>query len=98
MFSYFLFALSIRDIFSSSFKYFPFYTKNKSIFKEIMASVNLLKGKVFEAMDNRSSALDFYVQALQKSVFCVEALDALLHHEMLVAWEGKLEICAKTSY
>ncbi|KAL5288926.1 CDC16 family protein [Megaselia abdita] len=56
---------------------------------EIIASVNLLKGKIFEAMDNRSSALDFYVQALQKSVYCVEALDALLHHEMLVAWEEK---------
>lgn len=50
--------------------------------------MSLLKGKIFEAMDNRSSALDFYVQALQKSVFCVEAMDALLHHEMLVAWEG----------
>jgi anaphase-promoting complex subunit 6 len=47
-----------------------------------------LKGKIFEAMDNRSLAMDCYVQALQKSVYCTEALDALVDHEMLMAWEG----------
>ncbi|XP_050084860.1 cell division cycle protein 16 homolog [Anopheles aquasalis] len=56
---------------------------------EILASVYYLKGKVLEAMDNRSLAMDCYVQALNKSVYCTEALDALVQHDMLMAWEEK---------
>uniref|UniRef100_A0A2M4AJ95 Putative anaphase-promoting complex apc cdc16 subunit n=1 Tax=Anopheles triannulatus TaxID=58253 RepID=A0A2M4AJ95_9DIPT len=56
---------------------------------EILASVYFLKGKVLEAMDNRSLAMDSYVQALKKSVYCTEALDALVQHDMLMAWEEK---------
>lgn len=54
-----------------------------------MASVNFLKGKIFEAMDNRAMAMDSYVQALHKSVYMFEALEALVQHEMLMPWEGK---------
>jgi anaphase-promoting complex subunit 6 len=57
--------------------------------QEFVASIHLLKGKIFEAMDNRSRATDCYKQALQKSVYCTEALDALVEHEMLMAWEEK---------
>ncbi|XP_037945500.1 cell division cycle protein 16 homolog [Teleopsis dalmanni] len=56
---------------------------------ETLASIYFLKGKIFEAMDNRGLAMDFYVQALHKSIYCYEALDALLQHEMLMAWEEK---------
>ncbi|XP_052869462.1 cell division cycle protein 16 homolog [Anopheles cruzii] len=56
---------------------------------EILASVYFLKGKVLEAMDNRILAMDCYVQALHKSVYCTEALDALVQHEMLMPWEEK---------
>ncbi|CAD7076949.1 unnamed protein product [Hermetia illucens] len=56
---------------------------------DVLASICYLKGKVFEAMDNRTLAMDCYVQALQKSVYCTEALDALVQHEMLMAWEEK---------
>lgn len=56
---------------------------------EILASVYYLKGKVLEAMDNRSRAMDCYVLALNKSVYCTEALDALVQHDMLMAWEEK---------
>lgn len=34
--------------------------------------------------------MDSYVQALQKSVHCYEALDALVQHEMLMAWEERV--------
>lgn len=40
-------------------------------------------------MDKRSLAIDCYIQALQKSVYLTEALDALMQHEMLMAWEEK---------
>lgn len=56
---------------------------------EVLASICFLKGKVLEAMDNRGLAMDCYVLALQKSVYCTEALDALIQHEMLMAWEEK---------
>lgn len=56
---------------------------------EILSSICLLKGKVLEAMDNRTLAMDAYIQALQFSVYCTEALDALVQHEMLFAWEEK---------
>ncbi|XP_055384899.1 cell division cycle protein 16 homolog [Condylostylus longicornis] len=55
----------------------------------LLASICFLKGKIFEAMDNRSLAMDYYVQALQKSIYCTEALDSLVQHEMLMAWEEK---------
>lgn len=58
-------------------------------YQELMASVNFLKGKIFEAMDNRAMAMDSYVQALHKSVYMFEALEALVQHEMLMPWEGK---------
>ncbi|ALC46019.1 cdc16 [Drosophila busckii] len=54
---------------------------------ELLASIYLIKGKVFEALDNRGMAMDLYVQALHKSVYCFEALEALVQHEMLMAWE-----------
>lgn len=55
--------------------------------QEILSSIWLLKGKVLEAMDNRIMAVDCYVQALQCSVYCTEALDSLVQHEMLMSWE-----------
>lgn len=56
---------------------------------EILSSICLLKGKIFEAMDNRTLAMDCYVEALHLSVYCTEALDALVQHEMLLASEEK---------
>uniref|UniRef100_A0A1A9X1T1 Uncharacterized protein n=1 Tax=Glossina brevipalpis TaxID=37001 RepID=A0A1A9X1T1_9MUSC len=56
---------------------------------EILASINLLKGKIYEAIDNRSVAMDCYVQSLYNSVYCYEALECLVQHEMLTAWEEK---------
>lgn len=41
-------------------------------------------------MDNRNLAMDSYVQALRRSVYCYEALDSLVQHEMLMAWEERV--------
>lgn len=56
---------------------------------EILASICLLKGKILEAMDNRTMAMDCFVEALHLSVYCTEALDALIQHEMLLSSEEK---------
>ncbi|BFF93039.1 cell division cycle protein 16 homolog [Drosophila madeirensis] len=70
------------------------YLESNSVFggeensrNELLASIFLVKGKVYEALDNRGTAMDFYVQALHKSIYCFEALEALVQHEMLMAWE-----------
>ncbi|XP_020816528.1 cell division cycle protein 16 homolog [Drosophila serrata] len=70
------------------------YLESNSVFggeenhrNELLASIYLMKGKVYEALDNRGTAMDFYVQALHKSIYCFEALEALVQHEMLMAWE-----------
>lgn len=56
---------------------------------EVLASILYLKGQILEAMDNRNLAMDSYVQSLHKSVYCTEALDSLVQHEMLLAWEER---------
>lgn len=56
---------------------------------QILSSIWFLKGKLLEAMDNRNLATDSYVQALQLSVYCTEALDSLVQHEMLMVWEER---------
>lgn len=70
------------------------YLESNSVFggeenhrNELLSSIYLMKGKVYEALDNRGMAMDFYVQALHKSIYCFEALEALVQHEMLMAWE-----------
>lgn len=65
---------------------------------ELLASIFLMKGKVYEALDNRGMAMDFFVQALHKSIYCFEALEALVQHEMLMAWEGKCSRQQQSSY
>lgn len=49
----------------------------------------MLKAKILESMDKRALAIDCYIRALQKSVYLTESLDALMQHEMLMAWEEK---------
>ena len=49
----------------------------------------LLKGKVLEALNNRVLALECYLAALGTSVYCVEALDALIQNEMMLPYEER---------
>ncbi|KAG5672804.1 hypothetical protein PVAND_002896 [Polypedilum vanderplanki] len=62
---------------------------NDNTKNDLLASLYLLKAKILEAVDKRSLAIDCYIHALQKSVYMTEALDALVHHEILMSWEEK---------
>ena len=53
------------------------------------SSVNLLRGKIYEAMENRSLAMECFLEALRQDVYCYEAFDLLVNHHMLSAQEGK---------
>ncbi|XP_055956001.1 cell division cycle protein 16 homolog [Patella vulgata] len=55
--------------------------------KDMENSLLLLRGKVYEAMDNRSLAIECYQEALLHDVYCYEALDLLVNHHMLTAEE-----------
>lgn len=54
---------------------------------EVISAIYFLKGKILEAMDNRNQAMNCYIEALHLNVYCTEALDALVQHEMLLASE-----------
>ena len=49
----------------------------------------LLRAKVYEAMDNRIPAIEDYKSALKLDVYCNEAFELLIRHEMLTPTEGK---------
>lgn len=55
----------------------------------LKSSLLYLKGRVYEALDNRSLAADCYKHALQCDVYNFDAFEALVQHQMLSAWEEK---------
>ena len=52
------------------------------------SSINLLRGKSHEAMDNRGLASECFREALRGDVYCFEAFESLVNHHMLTAQEG----------
>lgn len=54
---------------------------------QIQAAIMLLKGRIYEALDNLGMAADCYRQSLQLDVNCYEAFEALIQHQMLTANE-----------
>ncbi|XP_070538544.1 cell division cycle protein 16 homolog [Ptychodera flava] len=54
---------------------------------QLKGSMCLLRGKVYEAMNNRALAAESYKEALQVDVYCCEAFDLLVRHNMLTAKE-----------
>uniref|UniRef100_A0A4W6DFA3 Cell division cycle 16 homolog (S. cerevisiae) n=1 Tax=Lates calcarifer TaxID=8187 RepID=A0A4W6DFA3_LATCA len=55
----------------------------------ISSSICLLRGKIYDAMDNRPLATSSYKEALKLDVYCFEAFDLLTSHHMLTAQEEK---------
>ncbi|KAK6486951.1 cell division cycle protein 16-like protein [Huso huso] len=55
----------------------------------IKSSICLLRGKIYDAMDNRPLATSSYKEALKLDVYCFEAFDLLTSHHMLSAQEEK---------
>ncbi|XP_043927047.1 cell division cycle protein 16 homolog [Protopterus annectens] len=51
--------------------------------------IYLLRGKIYDAMDNRALATYNYKEALKFDVYCFEAFDLLTSHHMLTAQEEK---------
>jgi len=54
-----------------------------------ISSIYLLKGYILEALDNRPMAADAFQSALRADVFCQEAFEALVGHQMLTADEER---------
>jgi len=54
-----------------------------------VSSVYLLKGYIYEALDNREKAAEAFQAALRADVFCHEAFEALVGHQMLTAEEER---------
>jgi len=59
-----------------------------SCFYQVESAVQLLRGHVYEAMDNRSQAVHCYRAALLLDVRCFEAFDCLVQHHMMSTAEG----------
>ncbi|XP_027632020.1 cell division cycle protein 16 homolog isoform X3 [Tupaia chinensis] len=55
----------------------------------IKSSICLLRGKIYDALDNRTLATYSYKEALKLDVHCFEAFDLLTSHHMLTAQEEK---------
>lgn len=51
----------------------------------------LLRGKIYEAMDNRNPAAEDFKTALRLDVYCTEAFELLVKHGMLTAEGGSEE-------
>ncbi|ESO83785.1 hypothetical protein LOTGIDRAFT_132783 [Lottia gigantea] len=54
---------------------------------DIENSILLLRGQIYEEMDNRSLAADCFQKALQHDVYCFEAFELLVNHHMLTSKE-----------
>uniref|UniRef100_A0A4W4HB49 Cdc23 domain-containing protein n=1 Tax=Electrophorus electricus TaxID=8005 RepID=A0A4W4HB49_ELEEL len=55
----------------------------------ISSSICLLRGKIYDAMDNRPLATSNYKEALKLDIYCFEAFDLLTSHHMLTAQEER---------
>lgn len=63
--------------------------EDKILLQNVESSMSLLKGQIFEALENRIQAAECYRQALFEDVHCYEAFDLLVKHQMLTAEEEK---------
>ncbi|XP_032736878.1 cell division cycle protein 16 homolog isoform X1 [Lontra canadensis] len=79
---------------------FEKYLKDESALKDpssdwemsqssIKSSICLLRGKIYDALDNRALATCSYKEALKLDAYCFEAFDLLTSHHMLTAQEEK---------
>ncbi|XP_060600102.1 cell division cycle protein 16 homolog [Ruditapes philippinarum] len=57
--------------------------------KNMECSMNVLRGQIYEAMDNRTLAMECFKEALRQDVYCYEAFDLLVNHHMLSSQEER---------
>ena len=48
-----------------------------------LGAIFLLRGRIYESLDNRTLAADAFKEAVQIDVFCHEAFEALIKHQIL---------------
>ncbi|KAK2165875.1 hypothetical protein NP493_1345g00047 [Ridgeia piscesae] len=58
--------------------------------ENIESSINLLRGKIYESMENRNLAVECFTEALRTDIYCYEAFDSLVNHHMMTAEEEKV--------
>jgi PREDICTED: similar to CDC16 cell division cycle 16 homolog (S. cerevisiae) len=61
----------------------------------LLSAICLLKGKIFEELDDRGEAVEWFKKALMFDVYCFEALDSLVQHQMLTRQEGRFTLIIK---
>ncbi|GFW36350.1 cell division cycle protein 16 homolog [Trichonephila clavipes] len=54
---------------------------------DVASAILLLKGQIYEAMDNRGLATDCFKESLRHDVYCYDAFDSLVQHQMLTKEE-----------
>ncbi|XP_072035292.1 cell division cycle protein 16 homolog isoform X2 [Amphiura filiformis] len=57
--------------------------------QNVESSICLLRGQIYEAMENWVLATENYREALRRDVYCFEAFELLMKHQMLTAEEEK---------
>ncbi len=65
---------------------------------QLQSCINLLRGRVYEAMDNQNLAAECFREALRLDVFCYEAFSSLIGHHLLTAQQGTLFISEYDSF
>ncbi|CAI6347241.1 unnamed protein product [Macrosiphum euphorbiae] len=58
----------------------------------VQSALFCIKGKIYEALDNRNFATDCYREALRNDVHCYDAFQALIQHQMLTSFEEQMLI------
>lgn len=81
-----------------SFLHVQIFSFQVLIFFQINSAICLLRGKIYDAMDNRPLATSNYKEALKLDVYCFEAFDLLTAHHMLTAQEGTAPLDALVFY
>lgn len=55
----------------------------KLFLQNIQSSIFLLKGKILEALDNQALASECFKRAIHVDVYCFEAFESMIKHQML---------------
>ncbi|KAK9070581.1 hypothetical protein SSX86_010983 [Deinandra increscens subsp. villosa] len=78
---------NFRDTKDSDVMYLDKETEDREI--NILSAICFLRGKAYEALENRSQARKWYTAAIRADPLCYEALECLIENHMLTCEEEK---------
>ena len=61
----------------------------KECIRQTLGAIFLLRGRIMESLDNRPLAAEAFQEAVRTDVFCHEAFEALIKHQILTAEEER---------